>query len=107
MHKISLRNIYITRLVFSGYTQKEVGVLFGITGCRVGVVALDVCKRLVKPAEKELVKKLADYQKSMKSRIFNLLVEYEEAKYPYERQQVLDMDTVEEILTYIKSIKSN
>ncbi len=46
MNVISLRKLIIARLVIEGCTQKQVGKMFGITGCMVGVHTRQVVKRL-------------------------------------------------------------
>ncbi len=109
---ISFRNLYIARMVLTGMTQKEIGKSFGITGCRVGVLAHDVCRRLIPkyyPATpnrsmRPKPRSLKYYQKNLTYRMFKAILDYEKGHYATEREVILDVDTTEEAIIAIKEL---
>lgn len=104
--KISLRNLYITRLIATGVTQKSTAELFDMSPCRAGVIAYDVAKRLV-PIPSISRFKYQPLRIYMTKHLFTLLksmLDYERDHYP-DTFKTLRNSTEKEAVQLIKGLK--
>lgn len=109
---ISLRNLYITRLILTGLTQGKTGQLFSITGGRTGVLAHNVCKKLMPvyypiTSGKTLRSKsrsLKYYMQNLRHKLFAEITNYEKKYYSSEREIIQKLATSKEAIKTIKEL---